>query len=99
MENDFKIGDVVKVMQVDDNDKILGRYVGEEGIYMGQDADYTHYSLVLFDTRYGSPYIMGPDCIELSKPRTLETILKAFNVNNEGLTNILEEYIKETKEN
>lgn len=99
MENNFKIGDVVRIVQVDDNDKILGRYVGEEGIYMGQDTDYAHYSLVLFDTRYGSPYIMGPDSIELSKPRTLETILKAFNVNNKDLTDILEEYMKETKEN
>ena len=98
----YNIGDVVRLTSVTEDDKLMGRYVGEEGIYQGtwipEDVDLAslmgedeNYGLVKFNDR--DNYVVNKNQLVGVKGATIETILSAYNVEyNEALINTLDEY-------
>lgn len=104
----YNIGDVVRLTSVTEDDKLMGRYVGEEGIYqgtwvpeedlallMGEDKNY---GLVKFNDR--DKYVVNKNQLVTIKGATIETILSAYNVEyNEALINTLDEYTEQLLNN
>ena len=91
----FKIGDVVKIIDIINADKYFGRYVGEEGIVSYVDDVEKIY--VIFDnTSYAIPYPLSWNQVALVKERTIESICLAFDVDNKGLVDELKDYVTET---
>ena len=98
----YNIGDVVRLTSVTEDDKLMGRYVGEEGIYQGtwipEEEDLAllmgeneNYGLVRFGDR--NRYVVNKNQLVGVKGATIETILSAYNVEyNEALINALDEY-------
>lgn len=98
----YNIGDVVRLTSVTEDDKLMGRYVGEEGIYQGpwapEEEDLAllmgedeNYGLVKFNDR--DNYVVSNNQLVNVRGATIETILSAYNVEyNEALINTLDEY-------
>ena len=97
MHKTFKIGDVVEITYVNEDDKILGRYVGEQCIFQGFDLDDVDTCLVRFEN-FGE-YFIKVEQIKFIKSATIETIFEAFDElkGNEELVNRIKDFI-ETKE-
>jgi len=98
----YNIGDVVRLTSVTEDDKLMGRYVGEEGIYQGtwvpEEADLSllmgeneNYAIIKFNGR--DNYVVNKDQLDAVRGANIETILSAYNVeDNKELINALEEY-------
>lgn len=85
----FKIGDIVSIRNIDDGDNLHGRYIGETGIFQGYDGNLALVRFINFDK-----YYTFPSDIELVKNACVESILSAFNIENQQLLDRLVEYVK-----
>ena len=92
----FKIGDVVKLTSVTEGDVRLGRQIGDLGVYLGPDDDYDDCSAIHFYNASFSPYCVHTTDLVLERPRNIESILYAFNIDENTepeLINNLKEYM------
>ena len=89
----FKIGDIVKITEINPGDKIFGRYVGEEVIVYSIDEE-DEFIRVRLEDNY--TYFIRPEKITLVKERSIESICKVFNVDNDKLVEELKDYVTET---
>ena len=98
----YNIGDVVRLTSVTEDDKLMGRYVGEEGIYKGtwipEEEDLSllmgeneNYAIIKF--RGHDTYAVNKNQLDRVRGATIETILSVYNLEgNKELINALEEY-------
>lgn len=88
----YTIGDVVRLTSVTEDDKLTGRYVGEEGIYQGTWLpEKENYAIIKFDGQ--DNYVVNKNQLSIVRGANVETILAAYNVEgNKELINALEEY-------
>lgn len=98
----YNIGDVVRLTSVTEDDKLMGRYIGEEGIYKGtwvpEEVDLAllmgedeNYALIKFNGH--DNYVVNKNQLNGVKGANIETILSAYNMEgNKELINTLEEY-------
>lgn len=94
----FKIGDIVYLTAVTEEDKLHGRYEGERGIFQGYDNDVDKNSktaLVRFGD-WGGYLVYEKHLMKLADTASIETIFKAFNMENEEeLIERLKEFMEE----
>lgn len=98
----YNIGDVVRLTSVTEDDKLMGRYVGEEGIYQGtwipEEEDLLllmgeneNYALIKFNGH--NNYVVNKNQLDGVRGANIETILSAYNLeDNKELINTLDEY-------
>lgn len=98
----YNIGDVVRLTSVTEDDKLMGRYVGEEGIYQGtwvpEEADLPllmgeneNYAIIKF--RGHDNYVVNKNQLDGVSGANIETILAAYNLeDNKELLDTLNEY-------
>lgn len=92
----FRIGDVVRLTALTEEDKLLGRQVGDLGVYLGPDEDYDDCSAVHFYKASFSPYCVATKDLVLERSRNIESILYAFNIDENTepeLINTLKDYM------
>lgn len=93
---EFRVGDVVRLTALTEEDKRLGRQVGDLGVYLGPDEDYDDCSAVHFYNASFSPYCVNSSDLVLERARDLSTILYAYNIDKDTepeLMKDLAEYI------
>lgn len=81
----YNVGDVVRLTSVTASDEVLGRYVGEEGIYQGEYesvAEIEKCAYVRFNDTTDS-YIVYEKDLEPVNGAVVETIFEAFNREND----------------
>lgn len=93
----YKIGDIVYLTAVTEEDKLHGRYEGERGIFQGYDEvdadDKT--ALVRFGD-WGGYLVYEKHLMKLADTASVETIFEAFNMENEeDLIARIKEFIEE----
>lgn len=78
----FNVGDMVKVIKVDNDDLDFGIKLGDIGIYQGIDVDanYGSYSYVRFDNF--DHFCIPNDYITKVTPATIRSVFKAHNKEN-----------------
>ena len=98
----YNIGDVVRLTSVTEDDKLMGRYVGEEGIYQGTwvpeaeelsllMGENENYAIIKFNGR--DNYVVNKNQLDAVRGANIETILSAYNLeDNKELLDTLEDY-------
>jgi hypothetical protein len=98
----YNIGDVVRLTSVTEDDKLMGRYVGEEGIYQGtwipEEEDLSllmgeneNYVIIKFNGH--DNYVVNKNQLDGVRGANIETILAAYNLeDNKELLDTLDEY-------
>lgn len=94
----YKIGDIVYLTAVTEEDKLHGRYEGERGIFQGYDDDVNENgktALVRFGD-WGGYLVYEKHLMKLADTASVETIFKAFNLEDEeDLIARIKEFIEE----
>lgn len=94
----FEPGDIIEITSVTEDDKLRGVYVGETGVVqpLDYDTELEGGTLIVLLNDHNWSYYVYESQIRKVSSATLDSIFRAYNVNDEKLLTRVKSFVEKT---